>query len=69
MNNIYKEWDHLDSKRAKEILESHGVIEVQYHHSPVWIEQLKDANQAAVTDLKTNQTMDVSLDQLEETDS
>ncbi|MGE5583881.1 MAG: H-type small acid-soluble spore protein [Bacillota bacterium] len=59
----------MDSKRAKQILESHGVIEVKYHDSPVWIEQIKDESSAEVTDLNTNRRMDVSIDQLEEADT
>jgi H-type small acid-soluble spore protein len=64
-----KENKQMDSIRAKEIIESHGVIAVNYHDSPVWIEQVKDKGQAEVTTLDTNQRMDVPLDQLVETDS
>ncbi|HBE78165.1 MAG TPA: H-type small acid-soluble spore protein [Firmicutes bacterium] len=59
----------MDSIRAKEIIESHGVIAVNYHDSPVWIEQVKDKGQAEVTTLDTNQRMEVSVDQLVENDS
>ena len=58
----------MRSDRAKEIIESHGVIAVNYHDSPVWIEQIKDTENAEVTTLDTNQRMDVPMEQLMETD-
>jgi H-type small acid-soluble spore protein len=58
----------VDSKRAKQIIESHGVIAVNYHNSPVWIEQIKDQDKAEVTTLDTNQRMEVPMEQLIESD-
>ncbi len=58
----------MNSQRAKQIIESHGVIEVKYHDSPVWIEQVLPAeNEAEVTDLDTNERMNVPLKELTET--
>jgi H-type small acid-soluble spore protein len=56
----------LDIGRAKQIIESQGVIAVNYHNSPVWIEQLKDNENAEVTTLDTNQRIEVSIDELDE---
>jgi small acid-soluble spore protein H (minor) len=50
----------MDNKRANEILDSLGVIEVFYQDSPVWIEKT-DANRVQVQDLKTNQRFEVSV--------
>lgn len=58
----------MDSERAKQIIESHGVIAVNYHDSPVWIEQIKDTQNAEVTTLDTNQRMEVPMEKLFETD-
>lgn len=56
----------MDIGRAKQIIESEGVIAVNYHNSPVWIEQLKDNENAEVTTLDTNQRIEVSIDELDE---
>lgn len=56
----------MDSKRAREIVESHGVIEVLYQDTPVWIEEVKTNNKADVTVLETNERMDVPVEQLTE---
>lgn len=56
----------MDIGRAKQIIESQGVIAVNYHNSPVWIEQLKDNENAEVTTLDTNQRIEVSIDELDE---
>jgi H-type small acid-soluble spore protein len=58
----------VDSIRAKQIIESHGVIAVNYHNSPVWIEQIKDQDKVEVTTLDTNQRMEVPMEQLIEAD-
>lgn len=50
----------MDNKRANEILDSLGVIEVFYRDSPVWLEKI-DANRVQVQDLKTNQRFEVSV--------
>jgi H-type small acid-soluble spore protein len=56
----------MDSEHAKDIIESHGVIEVKYHNSPVWIEQVKDDQTAEVTVLDTNERMEVPVSELME---
>jgi small acid-soluble spore protein H (minor) len=61
---IKKEWIFMDSKRAQEIMESHGVIEVLYKDSPVWIEQIKNDGHAEVTFLESNERTDVPVEQL-----
>jgi small acid-soluble spore protein H (minor) len=61
-----KEIDRLNSERVKQIIESHGVIAVNYHESPVWIEQITDEQNAEVTTLDTNQRMEVPIDELTE---
>lgn len=58
----------MDSQRAKQIIESHGVIAVNYHDSPIWIEQIKDNENAEVTTLDTNQRIEVPMDELVESD-
>jgi H-type small acid-soluble spore protein len=58
----------LDIERAKQIIESHGVIAVNYHDSPVWIEQIKNNQDVEVTTLDTNQRIEVLIDQLVEPD-
>ena len=42
----------MDVERARQIIESDGVIEVLYQGSPVWIEKILDNNQAQVSDIK-----------------
>lgn len=54
----------MDTERVKQIIESHGVIEVLYRDSPVWINNIKDSNHVDVTVLDTEERMDVSIDQL-----
>lgn len=43
----------MDSERARQIVNSLGVIEVLYNGSPVWIENLKE-NTAEVSYIDTN---------------
>lgn len=59
----------MNSEHAKNILESHGVIEVKYHNSPVWIEQVKDDEMAEVTRLDTNERMEIPVSELTEDSS
>lgn len=56
----------MDSKQAKDIIESHGVIEVKYHNSQVWIEQVNNDQTAEVTVLDTNERMEVPVSELTE---
>lgn len=56
----------MDCKRAREILESHGVIEVLYQNQPVWIEQIIDDNRAIVSQMTTRRQQEVSLSELTE---
>jgi small acid-soluble spore protein H (minor) len=53
--------DKMDVERARQIIESDGVIEVLYQGSPVWIEKILDNNQAQVSDIKTNKVNEVPL--------
>ncbi|NLV21681.1 MAG: H-type small acid-soluble spore protein [Syntrophomonadaceae bacterium] len=50
----------MDNKRANEIFDSLGVIEVFYQGSPVWIEKI-DANRVQVQDMRTNQRFEVPV--------
>ena len=56
----------MDSQRVKEIIESHGVINVLYQNNPVWIEAVKDLNHAQVVNLNSNERMDVAVTELVE---
>lgn len=53
----------MDSKRAKQILQSSESIEVLYNGSPVWLENVKENNTADVTDINSQQkeTVPVNL--------
>lgn len=50
----------MDIKRATEIFNSLGVIEVCYDGYPVWIEKI-DANRVQVQDIKTKNSFEVSV--------
>lgn len=56
----------MDSNRAKQIMESKGVIKVLYQGSPVWIENVLDDNTVQVSDLLTNVKQDVPVNMLVE---
>ncbi|HOQ01428.1 MAG TPA: H-type small acid-soluble spore protein [Acetivibrio clariflavus] len=56
----------MDSKRAKQIMESKGVIEVLYQGDPVWIENVLDDNTVQVSNLQTNVKQDVPVNMLVE---
>jgi H-type small acid-soluble spore protein len=56
----------VDIRRAKEIVESHGVIEVLHHNSPVWIEDINDSNLIQISYLDTKKRCEVPVEQLEE---
>lgn len=57
----------MDMKRAEEIINSKGIIEVNYKNSPVWIESLiEDGSTAHVKVLSTNETMNIPVSDLKE---
>lgn len=58
----------MDSVRAKQIIESDGVIEVLYEGKPVWIENVQDNNTAGVSFINTNEKKDVPVYMLVEKD-
>lgn len=49
----------MDSSRAKKIMESDGVIEVLYHGSPVWIENVLENNIVQVSNIQTSDKKEV----------
>jgi small acid-soluble spore protein H (minor) len=55
----------LDNERARQIVESLGVIEVLYNGSPVWIENIKE-NIAEVSYIDTNNKAEVQVEKLTE---
>lgn len=59
----------MDKNEAKQVIESYGVIEVRYNHSPIWIEQINDDDTAEVTDLDTNIRMEVPIADLDMQDN
>ncbi len=54
----------MDADRAKQIMESHGVIEVLYNQTPIWLEQIKNNGTAEVTALDSNIRFDVPIAEL-----
>ena len=54
----------MDRNTAKEIINSHGVIEVFYHGEPVWNEQVKTNDQAEISLLTTNERREVPVREL-----
>lgn len=57
----------MDLKRAEEIINSKGIIEVTYRNSPVWIESIgKDTRTAHVKLLSSNEAMSVPVNELTE---
>lgn len=60
----------MELKRAEEIINSKGIIEVTYKDSPVWIENIiEDGATAHVRLLSNNQSMNISVEALTEKDS
>lgn len=55
----------MDSRRAKQILESHGVIEVLHNGSPVWIENIRGES-AEVTYIGTSSKAEIPVNNLVE---
>jgi small acid-soluble spore protein H (minor) len=56
----------VDIRRAKEIVESHGVIDVLHQNSPVWIEDINDGNLVQVSYLDTKERTSVPVSELQE---
>ncbi len=57
----------MDIKRAEEIINSKGIIEVTYKNSPVWIESvIKDNATALVKLLSDNHSMSIPIEDLSE---
>mgnify|MGYP003877985045 FL=1 len=56
---------YLDTQRAKQIIESKGVIEVLYGDCPVWIESL-NGDVANITYMQTKNKDQVPVDKLYE---
>lgn len=55
----------MNIPRAEEILNSLGVIEVFYHGSPVWLEQV-DGESVKIKDLNTQTDLQVTVNELME---
>jgi H-type small acid-soluble spore protein len=53
----------MDNERARQIVESLGVIEVLYNGSPVWIENIKE-NNAEVSYIDTKNKAEVQVEKL-----
>ena len=57
----------MDVRRAEDILNSTGVINVLYNGSPIWIESVNRANSMAhVKNLTTKETINVHVSNLDE---
>jgi H-type small acid-soluble spore protein len=57
----------LDIKRAKEIMESQGVIDVNYMDSSVWIEDVhEDDGNVGIKIMKTGEKKEVPVEYLKE---
>lgn len=57
----------MDIKKAAEIVESLGVIDVNHKGHPVWIENInKETNEVEVKDLKTDKHFTVDAGELNE---
>lgn len=57
----------MDIKRAAEIIESLGVIEVSYKGEPVWLENINQQNsKVKVKNMNTDKELNVDIKDLEE---
>ncbi|MFT8315728.1 MAG: H-type small acid-soluble spore protein [Clostridium sp.] len=57
----------MDIKKAAEIVESLGVIDVKHKGCPVWIENInKETNEVEVKDLSTDKHFTVDVTELNE---
>lgn len=57
----------MDNKRAEEIMQSHGVINVNYNGMPVWIESLHERH-ADVTFIGFEKRAEIPVSELNEGD-
>ncbi|MGI6777710.1 MAG: H-type small acid-soluble spore protein [Acetivibrionales bacterium] len=57
----------MDIRRASEIMESHGIIDVHYKGQPVWMQGIK-GDIAQVSYISNGKIVDVPLYALEESD-
>ena len=57
----------MDGRRAAEIMESHGIIDVRYKGHPVWMEGIK-GDVAQVSYIQNGRMIDVPLHDLDESD-
>lgn len=59
----------MNLKRAEEIINSKGVIQVTYNNSPVWIESIsRDDSTAHVKFLESDLSMNIPVQYLNEAD-
>jgi small acid-soluble spore protein H (minor) len=57
----------MDIKRANEIIESLGVIEVSYKGDTVWLENINEqSNTIRVKNMKTDEKLNVGITDLKE---
>ena len=58
----------VNKSRVKEILESKGIIHVEYKNNPVWLESISTDKDGViqVRDLKTDKHMVVDINDLKE---
>lgn len=58
----------MNKQRAKEILESKGIIEVKYGNDPVWLEGVgtDQDSKIQIRDINTNQRFSVDISELKE---
>ncbi|AJA46556.1 small acid-soluble spore protein [Clostridium pasteurianum DSM 525 = ATCC 6013] len=57
----------MDIKKANEIVESLGVIDVNYKGNPVWIESINEGtNEIQIKDLNTDKHFTVNAAELSE---
>lgn len=64
-NNKDKGGVTVDIERAKQVMESKGVIDVRYNGVPVWIESVR-SDTAEVRFLDTDKRLDVPVGKLSE---
>ncbi len=57
----------MDNRRAEEIMQSHGVINVNYNGMPVWLEGIR-GDLAEVTFIGLDRRMDIPVKELNEAD-
>lgn len=55
----------MEYKRAEEIMQSHGVIDVNYNGMPVWIEAIK-GDMAEITFIGLDRSLNIEVNELNE---